>query len=564
MKKEYFSSLLPAFLLVLILSVSYQAHAATYAWHTFGGPDTLYTTDATRAMAVDSSGNVYLTGTSHASWIVGGMLGHAPKHGHSGGDYDIFVLSFDSSGQYRWHTFYGSDSDLNGDGGYGISVTADGYVHVTGRSSATWNGPGLLGDTVAPINPHDAGKDAMVLKLDSEDGTYAWHTFLGSSADDNSSAIITDGSSNAYISFTGGPVSGVMKLNSSGVKQWQQYYTPFGSAADGTAIALDGSGNIYVTGTTYATWNGPSGDAPKHAFTSTGNWNIFVVKLDSSGGYLWHTFYGAGTENGERVKAMAVDSNNYIYIAGTSGGNWSGLTYKHAHSGGLGDTFVLKLDSSGVHQWHTFYGANPGSSSAGANALTLDGSSNIYLAGYGRGWNGPGTCSTEGVPPCPLDDSPTAKIYVMKLDNTGEYQWHTFDGSVSATGIGLYGSALYVGGYSDTDWVEVPIAPLHAHQGGRNSFVMKLDLTCANDPVRNAGTSQRYWFVTDALYEVLDSGTIMMQARDFNEDLSSPNNFWVKLIGGYECGFGSNPGITTINSLTIKTGSLIIDKIAIK
>ena len=60
----------------------------------------------------------------------------------------------------------------------------------------------------------------------------------------------------------------------------------------GYGIAIDGSGNVYVTGYSYATWNGPAGQNPLHAH-SGGN-DIFVLKLDSSGAYQWHTFYGSG------------------------------------------------------------------------------------------------------------------------------------------------------------------------------------------------------------------------------------------------------------------------------
>ena len=60
----------------------------------------------------------------------------------------------------------------------------------------------------------------------------------------------------------------------------------------GYGIAVDGSGNVYVTGYSDATWNGPAGQNPLHAYSGR-RCDIFVLKLNSSGAYQWHTFYGS-------------------------------------------------------------------------------------------------------------------------------------------------------------------------------------------------------------------------------------------------------------------------------
>ena len=158
------------------------------------------------------------------------------------------------------------------------------------------------------------------------------------------------------------------------------WHTFYGSSDwdAGSAIALDGSGNVYVTGFSNATWNGPAGQNPLHA-----SGTIFVLKLNSSGAYQWHTFYGAGGGVG-----IAVDGSGNVYVTGVSTATWNGpagQTPLHAFSG-ASDIFVLKLDSSGAYQWHTFYVAY---TSDYGNSIAVDSSGNVYVTGDSDTWSGP-------------------------------------------------------------------------------------------------------------------------------------------------------------------------------
>ncbi len=422
---------------LLLISVS-SADAASYAWHTFYGSSSI---DGSMSIATDGSGNVYTMGYSYATW--NGPAGESPLHAYSEGT-DIFVLKLDSSGAYQWHTFYGSSGE---DYGSGIAIDGSGNLYVTGFSWATWNGP--AGQN--PLHPYSGYDDIFVLKLDSS-GTYQWHTFYGSTNIDYGNAIAIDGSGNLYV--TGGssvtwngpadqsPLhahsgSGdkgywdifVLKLDSSGAYQWHTFYGTNAGGNESNGIATDGGGNIYVTGHSYAIWNGPAGQNPLHPYS--GDYDIFVLKLNSSGAYQWHTFYGSSSA--DYSWGIANDASGNVYVTGRSDASWNGPAAQspfHAHSGSW-DILVLKLSSSGVYQWHTFYGSSSPDYSYG---IATDVNGNVYVTGSSyASWNGPAAQS-------PLHaHSGGSDIFVLKL--SGAPVSCDFDGD-RKTDIGLYRQSI--------------------------------------------------------------------------------------------------------------------------
>jgi len=201
---------------------------------------------------------------------------------------DIVVLKLDTSGAYQWHTFYGSASY---DAGIGIAVDAGGNVYVTGESDATWNGPAAQ----LPLNAYSDFTDIMVLELNTS-GAYQWHTFYGSAASD-----------------------------------W------------GDGIAVDAGGNVYVTGWSDATWNGPAAQSPLNAYSDYSD--IVVLELNTSGAYQWHTFYGSVEDGDDNGNGIAVDTGGNVYVTGESDATWNGPVAQaplNAHSGSA-DIVVLKF-----------------------------------------------------------------------------------------------------------------------------------------------------------------------------------------------------------------------------
>jgi len=149
-----------------------------------------------------------------------------------------------------------------------------------------------------------------------------------------------------------------VKYNASGVQQWVARYDGPGSSDDGaTAIAVDGSGNVYVTGISYG-----SGTSYDYA----------TVKYNASGVQQWVARYDGPGSYDDGATAVAVDGSGNVYVTGESFG-----------SGTFFDYATVKYNASGVQQWVARYDG-PGSSDDGAAAIAVDGSGNVYVTGTAR------------------------------------------------------------------------------------------------------------------------------------------------------------------------------------
>ncbi|KKL66413.1 hypothetical protein LCGC14_2145230, partial [marine sediment metagenome] len=346
-------------------------------WHTFMGSSG---TDFGEAIAVDTSGNVYVAGTSYA-W------GSPVTGGEHAGAQDAFAAKLDNNGAYQWHTFMGSASN---DYGYAIALDTGGNVYLSGYSSpnyAPW-GP-------TPVNAHAGGYDIFTAKLNN-DGEYQWHTFTGGAGNEyESNGIVLDTTGNIYVaaranqSTFGSPVNPhylssssnpiVFKLNNNGEYQWHTY---MGGSAHHYAygLVIDTDGNLYVVGYSPTTWGSPE---KAHA----GGADAFVAKLNGSTGVRqWHTFMGGtGSDKGNGI-ALDTDTPVNVYVAGESTATWGSPVNTHA---GNNDIFVALLNSiDGVRQGHTFMGDTTNNRGFGI-AVDTSTPATVYVAGRSYDWGSP-------------------------------------------------------------------------------------------------------------------------------------------------------------------------------
>jgi hypothetical protein len=424
---------------MLMVFFSLQSQEVTLVWNTFMGG---YSNDEGYDIVPDGNGNVYMTGFSDAAW-------GSPVNPYSGFG-DGFVAKLDSVGNLVWNTFLGGTSI---DESHGISLDDSGNIYVAGYSEATWG---------SPVNGFSGGWDAFVAKLDNN-GILVWHTFLGGAFDDYAVKIALDDSGNIYVtgssdSTWGSPVNGfsggwdafVAKLDNDGNLV---LHTFLGSTLTdhGGGINLDGSGHIFVTGNSIATWG-----SPVRGFS--GGLDAFVAELDNDGNLVWHTFLGGNTYDYGR--GIATDDSGNIYVAGYSEISWG--TPVNAHSG-IFDAFVAKLDSDGNLVWNTFHGGNASDYGRG---IAIDDSKNIYVTGdSGNTWGSP-VNGFNGV----------YDVFVAKLDNDGNLVWNTFlGGTQNDYGIGCAlddSGYVYLIGFSNATWgspvhsfyyVDVFVAKLAQH-----------------------------------------------------------------------------------------------------
>jgi len=318
--------------------------------------------DSGADLAVDASGDIYVTGDTYSSgWVTGGL----DSTYHGGGD--AFVVKLSSGGEHLWSTYAGGSST---DSGSGIAVDASYLVYVTGATlSAGWVGAGF--DT-----SYNGNWDAFVAAL-GPTGRCLWSTYLGGSNRDMGNGIAVDAAGNLFVTGytqSAGWTSGgfdtsfgsaydafVAKLNSSGAHLWSTYLGADGYDADGynydigLGIAVDSSGDIYVTGQTNSIgWTDGGCDTiwsgSYDAFVAK-MWNVPDVTPPLPDPGLWSVGpYPTGPRSIRMVAATVADVNGVEYyfaeLSGSPGGTDSGWqdssTYENT---GLfpGTTYVYQV-----------------------------------------------------------------------------------------------------------------------------------------------------------------------------------------------------------------------------
>ncbi|HAS40411.1 MAG TPA: hypothetical protein DCS93_08030 [Microscillaceae bacterium] len=216
-----------------------------------------------------------------------------------------------------------------------------------------------------------------------------------------------------FLAFIWIPLLGTLSTKAQGLEQ------VFGiRQASGTKIIHDNNGYFYVTGT----YNLTNGDfdpgAPTVNLPHQGQNDVFVAKYTSAGQYVWA--FGIGDNKANTVNDMAIDASGNIYITGVYSSNAldfdPGAGTATPGFTGIGNAYLAKYNSNGDFQWVKTIQSNLESE---INALVLDASANIYVAGYFEGTNvdfdpGAGTANLN---------STGKDIFLAKYDTNGDYQW---------------------------------------------------------------------------------------------------------------------------------------------
>jgi len=329
---------------------------------------------------VDSSGNAYVTGET-------GSTDFPTQYPYQTdqGEWDVFVTKLSSTGSSLVYSTFLGGSSL--DAGEGIEVDSSGNAYITGITKST-DFP-----TQNAFQADFQGEwDAFVTKLSSTGSSLVYSTYLGGNSYDPGRGIAVDSSGNAYV--TGGTGSTdfpiqhpyqtdqgewdafVTKLSSTGSSLVYSTYLGGGDNDEGRDIAIDSSGNAYVIGGTEST-DFPTKDPFQANFQ--GSYDAFVTKLSSTGSSLVYSTYlgGGGPDDGLEI---AVDSSGDAYVTGrTHSTDFPTQNAFQADYQGLRDAFVTKLSSTGSSLVYSTY-LGGGEHDIGLE-IAVDSSGNAYVIG---------------------------------------------------------------------------------------------------------------------------------------------------------------------------------------
>jgi hypothetical protein len=354
--------------------------------------------DYAYAVTSDSSGNAYVAGYTD-SYLPGQV---------SVGSYDAFLRKYDISGNELWTRQFGTNGE---DKAYGLAVDGSSNTYVVGY---TW---GSL-----PSQISTGRIDVFVRKYDFS-GTELWTRQFGTPGDQSAHGVAVDSSGDIYVvggtydnlpgqTSLGDRDAFIRKYNGLGNELWTHQ---FGSAGNDYAykVAVDSANNVYISGFTNDILPGK---------TSSGDWDAFVSKYDSSGIEQWTRQFG--TSYDDHGLGIAVDNSGNTYTSGFTNGTFLGQT-----SSGNSDAFLRAYDGSGTELWTRQFGSN---NNDFAYYVALDNASNAYVVGYTDG-NFTGETSTGSF-----------DTFIRQYDKFGNALWtHQFG---STSNDYAYGIAVDISG----------------------------------------------------------------------------------------------------------------------
>jgi gliding motility-associated-like protein len=373
------------------------------------------------SIITDASGNIYTTG------FFNGQVDFDPGPGvynlNPSDSIDLYVSKLDSSGKFVWAKQLSGINGAIAARGKAITLDAVGNAFITGDFldvTGNWN--------------------CFVSKLDAS-GNFFWTKQLGRTS--NGTSIKIDDSGNIYTAglfsgesdfdpgpgtfnlFSGTSALFLSKLDANGDFVWAKGVSGYNSGAgiygqvtDGITIALDGSQNIFISGSFVGTVDFDPGTAFYHitADDNSGSRDIFILKLDESGNFNWVKQIG-GIEN-DYVVSTAVNSSGEVYIAGNFSGTADfdpgSATYNLVAGTGIANTFISKLDNNGNFIWAKQLVGNM----QWCYSMALDNTGNLYTTGYFGGTldidPGTGTYNLS---------TPGYEIFISKLNGDGNLIW---------------------------------------------------------------------------------------------------------------------------------------------
>ncbi len=480
--------------------------------------------DQGTAIAVDSSGNAYIAGsTASANFPVSSTAFHHTNKAATAGGMNVFVTKLTPGGgpsALAYSTYLGGSTN---DQGAGIAVDKSGYAYVTGLSESS-DFPvtsGAFQTTNKAAGSY--GPNAFVTKVNTTGSALAYSTFLGGDNYDFATAIAVDSTGNAYVTgFAGSldfPVtkgaystmngSGesvfVTKVNGAGTGLDYSTFITGGSDDHSTSIAVSSGGNAFIAGYT------ESSDYPVTASafqkTNKSGHTGFVTKLSAAGTSLAYSTYLGGSKGQDEIHGIAIDASGNAYLGGRAGSSDFPIvngSYKTVIPNASGSGFTTKLNAAAsALVYSTFLGGSD-STRDQVNGISIDAAGEAYVTGATYSTNFPvtsGAFQTSNK----AEDNFSSNAFLTKFNSTGKsLLYSTYlggsgnsseDGDTgNAVAVDSSGNAYLTGVTYSTDFpTQVPVRTGNRSPTTGTGFVAKFAFSLASTTtLTSSANPQKY------------------------------------------------------------------------
>lgn len=424
-------------------------------------------------LKTDAANNVYITGYFQSGFYFVPETSSNLAQAFSGDD--IFIAKYSSNGTFLWgKTFGGSGQDRPS----GMDVSANGNISITGYFNGTVDfNPGSAVNNLTAIG----NRDIFVLKLNST-GDYAWAHKFGSSLPD-----------------------------------------------EGVATCFDPNGNVFVTGYFQETVDFNPGSSTNN-FSAT-SYDIFILKLDANGNYVWN--YDLGSNPAEQGRAIQCDASGNVYTSGSFGSSLDfnlGAATEFMSATGVDDIYLLKLTNDGSFIWSKKIG---GISNEYALSMAIDLNGSAILGGHFASTTTFNSFPNVAVTSAGLDDA-----FVVKFNSDGSHAWTRTIGSTGydrtqAVATDAQGNVYATGFFQGTVDLNPDAGVQNYTANQEDCFVIKLSPSGSfiNASIMGGtGSDYSYGIATDAIGGIYTCGSFT-QTADF--DPSSEVNALTS-IGGFD------------------------------
>lgn len=420
--------------------------------------------DVVRSVFADASNNMYAAGTTYSSTGIS-MSGHQSSFG---GVNDGFIVKYNASGTKLWATYYGGSLS---DDIFQIAGDGFGNVYVVGTTESTSGiaSPGAYQTTLI-----GGATNAFIVKINSS-GARQWGTYYGGTGGDTSgSALAVNYSGDVYVGGNTTATSGIVSAGSNGnetlagPKAFVVALTSSGTRVWGRTTAVNQVTNdpTYITGiSTYGLFVYVS--QTRIGSKTSGS----LIQLSAStGDAQWSKTLG-NSFSSVNMNGVANDASGFVYVIGES--SLAGLGTSGTQQPSMNSTrngYMRKYDNEGTLIWGTYIGNSAGDQ---VNSISIDGFS-IFLAGAAD-LAGFGTANTHKSNPSGRD------AWVNKFNTSGIRQWGSYyGGSGSEEAIGVFAKSSYVliGGTTLNSNTDISTTGTSVPGGGRDGFIARFSSTC--------------------------------------------------------------------------------------